>query len=123
MAALRVAFVAYWGFVTFLLLTPDPLELLGLHQYAENLGGDFGRHFLLFAGLGLLGSLGRWPISTAALACLLAAYGLGTEVLQAFVPPRTPQLADAVEDVLGIAAGLAFGAAAARLGLHKGKSK
>jgi hypothetical protein len=122
-AALRVAFVAYLSFVTLLLLTPDPLGLLGLRPYAETLGGDSGRHFLLFAGLGLLGSLGRWPISTAKLACLLAAYGIGTEVLQAFIPPRTPEAADAVEDLLGIAVGLAVGAAATRLWLRKGGSK
>ena len=121
LAVLRIAFVAYWSFVTFLLLTPHPLEILGLHEYAEALAGGYGRHFLLFAGLGLLASLGRWRISTTTLACLLGAYGVATEVLQAFIPPRTPELADAVEDLLGVAAGLAIGAAAVWLGLKSGR--
>ncbi len=121
LAFLRIAFAAYWGFVTFLLLTPHPLDVLGLHEYAENLAGGYGRHFLLFAGLGLLGSLGRFRISTTKLACLLGGYGIATEVLQAFVPPRTPELADAVEDLLGVAVGLAIGAAAAWLGLKSGR--
>ena len=116
----RTVLIAYWAFVTFLLLTPHPLEFLGLRQYAETLAGGYGRHFLLFTGLSLLAFLGRWPIPLAALACLLAAYGIGTEVLQAFVPPRTPELADAVEDLLGIAAGLALGVTAIRLRMHKG---
>ena len=123
LTVLRIAFVAYWGFVTFLLLTPHPLDVLGLHEYAETLAGGYGRHFLLFAGLGLLGSLGRGRISTAKLACLLGAYGVATEVVQAFIPPRTPELADMVEDLLGVAAGLAIGATAAWLGLNERKSK
>jgi hypothetical protein len=121
LAVFRTAFVAYWGFVTFLLLTPEPLEVLGLHEYAETLAGGYGRHFFLFAGLGLLGSLGRWPISTTMLGCLLGAYGVATEVVQAFVPRRTPELADVVEDLLGVAAGLAIGAAVAWLGRKSGR--
>jgi hypothetical protein len=104
--------------VTYLLLTPHPLAFLGLRQLAETMAGGYGRHFFLFTGLSLLAFLGRWPISLTALACLLAAYGIGTEVLQALVPPRTPELADAIEDLLGIAAGLALGVAAVRPRLH-----
>jgi hypothetical protein len=121
LAVFRTVFVAYWVFVTFLLLTPEPLDVLGLDEYAGDLAGGYGRHFLLFAGLGLLGSLGRWRISTITLGCLLGAYGVATEALQGFIPPRTPDLFDVVEDLLGVAVGLAIGAAVVWLGLKSGR--
>jgi VanZ family protein len=45
---------------------------------------------------------------------MMAGYGLLIELLQAFVPERTPSVKDLVVDVVGIAAGLAVARSAVR---------
>jgi hypothetical protein len=111
----RVAFVVFAGFVTFLLLAAHPLELLGLSGYSGPLSSGLGQHVVLFTALSFLGVASRWPFPRTTLACLLAGYALATEGLQAFIPPRTPELADVAENVLGIAAGFAIYAACTRI--------
>jgi VanZ family protein len=115
----RVAFVAFAGFATFLLLAAHPFDLLGLAGYSATLSAGRGQHVLLFAVLAFLGVASRWPFPRTALACLLAGYALATEGLQAFVPPRTPELADVAENLLGIAAGFALYAACVRIGAFR----
>ncbi len=70
---------------------------------------------MVFAGLALFGVASRWPISRTTLACLLAGYAVVTEGLQAFIPSRTPERADIVENLLGIAVGFVIYAAWARI--------
>ncbi|MCR4415713.1 MAG: VanZ family protein [Thermoguttaceae bacterium] len=65
-----------------------------------------GVHFLLFGGLAVLVFAARWPRPVAPGWLLgLLAYALATETLQWWVPPRTVQWSDYLENVLGIAAG------------------
>jgi hypothetical protein len=101
--------------VSFLLLTPHPLETLGLGGYSGTISTDRGQHAVIFAGLALFGTAGRWPISYAMLAGLLAAYAVGTEGLQSLIPSRTPEWADVVENLLGIAIGFGLCAVWARI--------
>lgn len=104
--ACRIAFLAYTGLVTVLLLAPDPLNLLGLSGHATLLPRDRGGHLLLFLAFSLLAAASRWPVSRAGLASALVGYALATEALQGFIPQRTADWADLLENLLGIAVGL-----------------
>jgi hypothetical protein len=102
---LRFACVAYWAALTLLLLVPDPLGLLGLRENPWPLASDRGIHFSLFLALAILAGMSRWAIRPGWFFGLLAAYAAGTELLQAFVPPRTVDALDLTENLLGLAIG------------------
>jgi hypothetical protein len=97
---------AYWCLLTALLLTPSPASLVGLRAIPAFPGGDHGIHFAAFAVLTLLVHGTRWPRALAwpAVAALLA-YGIATESLQYFVPPRQVELLDYVGNILGVLTG------------------
>jgi VanZ family protein len=65
----------------------------------------------------------RPPLRHAPLAGLLIGYAVATELLQTLVPPRTPELKDFIEDVLGLAAGAAIWWGAQQYLLRKRKAE
>jgi hypothetical protein len=92
--------------LTLLLLTPDPWRLLGLRRVAHAIPiPNRGVHFTLFLGLTLLMHASRWPLRRIPLLLGLAGYAVAAELLQTFVPPRTVELIDALENLAGIALG------------------
>ena len=97
--------IAYWICLTVLLLVPHPDELVGFS--APHLPwGKFGIHTGFFTVLGVLANFSRWPKRPSwRLIVFMAIYGITTEFLQRFVPPRTSQVIDGVENLLGIALG------------------
>jgi len=103
-AAIPVAWVAYWLLLTVLLLAPDPLAVLGITRVPGSPGRRM-EHLLVFALLALLACASRPRLSWATLAALLVGYAVLTETLQAFVPTRTVELLDYLENLLGLAAG------------------
>ena len=100
--------IAYWCLLTVLLLARDPAALVGLDRIPAFPWGDLGIHFTAFAVLGLLVHVSRWPKGPGWAVLLLLAYAVATESLQVLVPPRSVQLTDYAENVLGIAAGSAL---------------
>lgn len=64
-------------------------------------------HFGCFALLAFLSLRARWPLSPAAVVPALLAYAAATELLQGLAPPRVPDPADFVLNVLGVAVGAA----------------
>ena len=102
---LRFGCAAYWILLTVLLLVPHPLGLLGLTKSPWPLSHDRGVHFALFLALTLLADVCRWAIRPRWFFGLLVAYAITVELLQAFVPPRTVEVLDLVENLLGIAVG------------------
>lgn len=107
MRAIRLLIGAgYWGLLTVLLLAPNPAAVVGLRRVPVFPWGDIGIHFTAFTILTLLVHGLRWPkrIGWPVLVVLLA-YGVATESLQWFVPPRTVELLDFTENILGVAAG------------------
>lgn len=72
--------------------------------------GDKWTHALLFTTLGWL-AMGAWRCRSKRqrLAWSLLVLAVITEVLQAWVPGRSPSLADAVADALGLAVGAGLG--------------
>lgn len=69
-------------------------------------------HFGAYAGLAFLGGIGfnrgRWMVL---LPLLLIALGIALEFLQQLAPGRASEVADAVANSLGVAAGACFAAA------------
>ncbi len=103
---MRLVCIAYLMFLTALLLTEDPLRLIGVHGNAPSLLRSLmpAAHFLSFGALAVLALSVRWPVPRWAIVMLLVAYGGMTEVAQSFLPPRTPEWADWLQDVAGIGA-------------------
>jgi len=98
--------VGYWGLLSVLLLAADPAGVVGLDDGPAFPGGDVSAHFLAFAILAVLVHASRWPqgVTRTGLAVLLL-YGVVIESLQWFNPPRTVELKDYANNLLGIALG------------------
>jgi hypothetical protein len=108
----RFACLAYLAFLTLVSLGPGPAVLSGLWRLVEA-RGMVGVHFVAFAVLGVLvaGVLGvgsRFPRRRALLIGLLLVYAVGVELLQVFVPSRTLEAGDVMENLLGLLAGMAI---------------
>ena len=103
----RLIWGGYCVALTVLLLTPNPLRLLGIQRLPGPPGGC-GIHFVLFTVMTFLAYASRWPIRGAVLAGVLIGYGILTETLQRFFPPRTVELLDYVENVVGVLVGAAI---------------
>ncbi len=101
---IRLICLVYLLGLSILLLVPDPLALLGLHQKLRGLPRA-GLHFLLFTMLGLLAAASRLPLRRALLSAALVGYATAIELLQSLVPPRTVQLQDWIENLLGLGCG------------------
>ena len=96
---------SYWLFLTVLLLVPNPAAVVGLRKVPTFPWGDIGIHFTAFTILALVVHFSRWPKSFGWTIVVLLAYGIATESLQYFVPPRCVELKDYIENILGIAFG------------------
>ena len=106
----RLICVVYVSMLTALLLLPDPRAFFyGLVPFDVFSAGPApaGTHFLFFALLASLALSSRPPWNPAVTAGLLIAYAIGLELLQSYFPPRTVELRDFVENLLGLAAGAA----------------
>ena len=105
MIVFRAALGLYLLVLSFLLLAPDPLTLLG---FPGSPGASSLRlvHFALFAVLGFLAWASRWPLRSGTVLGLLVGYALVTESLQWFIPTRTVELLDYLENLLGLVAGV-----------------
>jgi VanZ family protein len=104
----RVLCGFYWVFLTVLLLVPNPASVVGLRRVPTFPWGDIGIHFTAFAILTLLVHASRWPRPVGWSVAVLLAYGVATETLQSFVPPRAVELKDYAENILGVLVGSAI---------------
>lgn len=106
---MRVALFVYWIYLSILLFS----------QHPENWIGTSGRvpmllqilmpfaHMLSFSVLSLLIFAACLPLPRWSILLSLAVYGGATEIIQGFIPPRTPEWADWLQDLGGIAIGFA----------------
>lgn len=96
--------------ITALALSPKPLEGLST-------GWDKSNHLLAFASLAWVGVQAYWhqPRQWHRLLLVLLAYGIGIEVAQHFLPPRSADLQDVLADMLGALLGIAAAALTRRL--------
>lgn len=109
----RLACLAYCLVLTWLLLAPDPAALLGL-PFLLGIGGVIGVHFTAFAVLGILVAASWLPLRRVLLAGLLFLYAVGVEFLQFSSPPRSVEIRDLLQNLLGLSAGVALWEFAAR---------
>jgi VanZ family protein len=104
---LRLLFVGYFAYLNLLLLTPDPFRLVGSSRrfvhFLEVL--EPLAHGISFTVLTILALFAGRPLPRWALILGLAGYGALTEILQNFVPHRTPEWKDWFQDLGGIAIG------------------
>ena len=105
--AMRIACVGYVVFLTLLLLTANPARLIGVRGELPWLLQALmpWAHLLSFAVLVVVMLLARWPVPRWSIVLVLAIYGGATEIIQGFVPPRTPEWMDWFQDLSGVAAG------------------
>jgi len=101
----RLICAVYWLSLTTLLLVPDVRSLFGGH--VPQISTSVGVHFVAFALLALFTLASRPPLRHVLLAVLLIGYAGATELLQKLFPPRTTELKDFVENLLGLAVGTA----------------
>ncbi len=101
----RMLCVTYWAVLTVLLLVPHPMALLGISRLPATMAIDRGVHFALFLILTVLVHASRWPIRPVVFVQILVVYGVASELLQWLVPPRSVELLDLMENLLGIAMG------------------
>ena len=101
---------AYVVFLTSLLLTADPMGMIGAWGEAAELLKRLMpiAHLLSFFVLTVLFWVARWPVPRWILIASLIVYGGITEIVQGFLPPRTPDWMDWFQDVAGVMAGVGF---------------
>jgi VanZ family protein len=124
---MRIAWLAYVLFLTLLLLTANPARLIGVSGAVPGFLRTLmpWAHLLSFGVLAVLTLLARWPVPRWSVVLMLALYGGATEIIQGFVPPRTPEWADWFQDIGGVAVGVAIGSIVAlllvRVSRHAGR--
>ncbi len=105
-------FLGYLVALTVFLLIPRPEQHLSA-DFKDLLREVFFiyidpiAHLLCFTLLGFLASLIPWRWGRLTMLSLLATYGTLTEIIQHFIPTRTAEWSDLVQDLLGILAGMA----------------
>lgn len=87
--------------ITYLALVPEPPK-------SVSTGWDKSNHALAFASLAFVSVWALWPRPRqwGLLVVALLAYGVGIEIAQHFLPPRSADAQDVVADAVGIALGL-----------------
>jgi len=97
----------YLGVLCWLLLTTGPRSLLqsGFLGFLPWYDILVVGHFLLFTLLSVLAFLSRWRIPSWAVLLMLVVAAVGTELLQSWVPTRTPDMADCLQNLAGIGLG------------------
>lgn len=117
---LKILCLAYFILLTRLLFSERPEEVLGMRAGLPWLLRELlpVAHLLSFFVLALLAVPALRPLPLWASGSLLIAYGGATELLQRFVPGRTPDWLDGLQDLGGVAAGVVLCWAVAGLRLR-----
>jgi VanZ family protein len=106
---MRISFLVYWLYLSILLFSPHPERWIGasgnVPEFLQLLM-PFA-HILSFTVLSLLTFAACLPLPRWGIFLSLAVYGGATEIIQGFIPPRTPKWADFFRDLGGISIGFA----------------
>jgi VanZ family protein len=106
---MRIVCIGYFVFLTLLLLTSHPERLIGMQgRLPWILQVIFPlAHTVSFLALAVLTLMTRWPVPRWSVVLALVIYGGMTEIIQGYVPDRTPEWMDWLQDLAGIALGVA----------------
>ena len=102
---MRFVCIGYLIYLTALLWTANPERLVGGELPGFLHGLLPAAHLLSFLVLAVLALVTRWPAPRWVIVVLLVIYGGMTEIVQGFLPPRTPDWMDWLQDMGGIAVG------------------
>ena len=97
--------LAYWVGLSLLILVPNPWTLLGFVR-APAQAPDLGVHFVAFVVLGFCTVMSRLPIRRRTVFVILTTYAVLIELAQFYFPPRTVELRDFIENLLGLSFGI-----------------
>ncbi len=102
----RTVFAVYLAVLTALLLMQDPVssDPTGILNASLAVPNPVA-HLLSFWILAVLAFASRPPARGWVVILLLCVYATGTELLQGFVPGRTPEWTDWFQDLAGVALG------------------
>lgn len=104
---MKAASLFYFGAMNVVLFCHAPAGLLpGADRDLLHYGPVF--HLTSFALLAVLMLAAGWPLSRAMLVALMIGYSVGTELIQGLLPYRACELTDCINDLVGIAAGIAM---------------
>jgi VanZ family protein len=108
---MRKLCLAYWIALTVGLIVRNPLALV---PGSRSLSGAIAViepmvHFLSFAGLAALCTYADWPIRRRWLLAMIAVYAFLTEAVQRYIPGRTAEFADLLQNLAGLAVGAGVG--------------
>jgi VanZ family protein len=107
---MRIVCLAYVVLLSLLLLSPNPARVIGLSGEMPALLRTLMpyAHLLSFSVLAVAMLLAHWPLPRWSIVLLLGIYGGATEIIQGFIPPRTPEWMDWIQDLGGLAVGVAI---------------
>jgi len=122
----RLLFGALFVVITFLTLTPNPVEsepgfaltrFLSSMLFGDSENADKVGHFLAYGALGFAAFWARFVLFSKqwTMVVALALYGVLLEILQGLGGVRSPEVADAVANSLGAVCGFAGGMLLRRL--------
>jgi hypothetical protein len=100
-----------WGGAMYLLFSPNPLFWLGYRPHIP----ERGTHLVMFSCLAFVTYISQYRPKFFATLLWMCAFGMISEIIQYFEPPRTLELADFAEDVLGSLFGVCCGFTACRI--------
>jgi VanZ family protein len=106
---MRIVLPVYWAYLSVLLLSRDPTRWIGTPGHLP----EFLRvllpfaHMLSFSVCTVIALAACLPLPRWSIILSLVVYGALTEFIQGFVPCRTPEWVDWLQDLAGIAIGLA----------------
>lgn len=122
---IRAACIAYAVLLGLLLVSEDPSRVIGLYGRVPSIFRSLmpAAHVISFTVLAVLALWVRWPMARWGIVLILIVYGGMTEILQGFIPHRTPEWMDWFQDIAGIALGTVFCWIVAILGNRRTQSQ
>ena len=104
----RIVTACIWVFCTLLLLLPKPWILFWNHNLKDELGIGY-EHLMMFVVLGFFVELSQRKAGPFIWLNILCLYGLATEFIQTYIPPRACDMIDFCQDCTGAYIGVTIG--------------
>ena len=102
---MKILFLLYTAVLTFLLVTNRPQDFVRIYGWRAFI--EAWAHLIAFGILAFLATLARTRTPVWLMAAALVFYAGATEVLKGFTASRTPDWKDLLQNLIGIALGIA----------------
>ena len=104
----RIATGCLWVFCTLMLLLPKPWVMFWNRDLVEEFGIGY-EHLYMFIVLGFFVEMSQRKAGPFVWLNILCLYGLATEFIQTYIPPRTCDMVDFCQDCTGAYIGVTLG--------------